>query len=96
MATKDGYYGSDDTSNTFMGNGTNWFTLVDEKLGDIDIYEDLLDDDKRAGTIFSESGKLEFNPNWFDQDFYEGKITLPIILLFQKTNLKEKESLKNI
>ena len=68
MATKDGYYGSDDTSNTFMGNGTNWFTLVDEKLGDIDIYEDLLDDDKKAGTIFSESGKLEFNPNWFDQD----------------------------
>ena len=35
MATKDGYYGSDDTSNTFMGNGTNWFTLVDKKLGDI-------------------------------------------------------------
>ena len=68
MATKDGYYGSDDTSNTFMGNGANWFTLVDEKLGDIDIYEDLLDDDKKAGTIFSESGKLEFNPNWFDQD----------------------------
>ena len=68
MATKDGYYGSDDTSNTFMGNGTNWFTLVDKKLGDIDIYEDLLDDDKKAGTIFSESGKLEFNPNWFSQD----------------------------
>ncbi len=68
MATKDGYYGSDDTSNTFMGNGTNWFTLVNKKVGDIDIYEDILDDDKRAGTIFSESGKLEFNPNWFDQD----------------------------
>ena len=30
------------------------------------------------------------------QDFYEGKITLPIILLFQKAQLKEKESLKNI
>tara|TARA_B100001175_G_scaffold263459_1_gene233136 strand:- start:646 stop:1659 length:1014 start_codon:yes stop_codon:yes gene_type:complete len=30
------------------------------------------------------------------QDFYEGKITLPIILLFQKAELKEKESLKNI
>jgi len=68
MATKDGYYGSDDTSNTFMGNGTNWFTLVDKKLGNIDIYEDLLDDDKKAGTIFSESGKIEFNPNWFSQD----------------------------
>jgi len=68
MATKEGYYGSDDTSNTFKGNGTNWFTLVNKKEGDIDLYEEELIDDKRAGTIFSESGKLEFNPNWFDQD----------------------------
>ena len=30
------------------------------------------------------------------QDFYEGKITLPIILLFQKSNFKEKENLKKI
>ena len=30
------------------------------------------------------------------QDFYESKITLPIILLFQKANLDEKESLKKI
>jgi octaprenyl-diphosphate synthase len=29
-------------------------------------------------------------------DFYEGKITLPIILLFQKATLKEKESLRGI
>jgi len=29
-------------------------------------------------------------------DFYEGKITLPIILLFQKTNNIEKQNLKNI
>ncbi len=28
------------------------------------------------------------------QDFYEGKITLPIILLFQKANKNEKETLK--
>ena len=28
------------------------------------------------------------------QDFYEGKITLPIILLFQKAEQKEKEILK--
>mgnify|MGYP001386172756 CR=1 FL=1 len=35
MATKEGYYGSDDTSNTFKGNGTNWFTLVNKKEGDI-------------------------------------------------------------
>tara|TARA_Y100001970_G_scaffold65472_1_gene83766 strand:- start:12234 stop:13247 length:1014 start_codon:yes stop_codon:yes gene_type:complete len=30
------------------------------------------------------------------QDFYEGKITLPIILLFQKANEKEKAKLKDI
>ena len=28
------------------------------------------------------------------QDFYEGKITLPIILLFQKAKEEEKENLK--
>ena len=30
------------------------------------------------------------------QDFYEGKITLPVILLFQKANNQEREKLKNI
>ena len=30
------------------------------------------------------------------QDFFEGKITLPIILLFQKLNFEEKEILRNI
>jgi octaprenyl-diphosphate synthase len=30
------------------------------------------------------------------QDFFEGKITLPIILLFQKLDLKEKKILKEI
>ena len=30
------------------------------------------------------------------KDFYEGKVTLPIILLFQKSNNQEKEKLKDI
>ena len=30
------------------------------------------------------------------KDFYEGKITLPIILLFQKGNVQEKENLKKM
>ena len=30
------------------------------------------------------------------QDFYEGKITLPIILLFQKADKPEKEKLKDV
>ena len=29
------------------------------------------------------------------KDFYEGKVTLPIILLFQKANIEEKKKLKN-
>ena len=41
---------------------------------------------------------FKFNTNIFGknigQDFYEGKITLPIILLFQKANKDEKENLK--
>jgi octaprenyl-diphosphate synthase len=30
------------------------------------------------------------------QDFYEGKVTLPVILLFQKINKSEKELIKNL
>ena len=30
------------------------------------------------------------------KDFYEGKVTLPIILLFQQANNQEKEKLKDI
>ena len=30
------------------------------------------------------------------KDFYEGKVTLPVILLFQKANKEEKENLKSI
>ena len=30
------------------------------------------------------------------KDFFEGKVTLPIILLFQKANIEEKKKLKNI
>ncbi len=30
------------------------------------------------------------------KDFYEGKVTLPIILLFQKSNIEEKKKLKDI
>ena len=30
------------------------------------------------------------------KDFYEGKVTLPIILLFQKANIEERGKLKDI
>ena len=39
---------------------------------------------------------LKFFGKKIGQDFYEGKITLPIILLLQKTENNEKEKIKNI
>ena len=38
---------------------------------------------------------LKFFGKKIGKDFYEGKVTLPIILLFQKANNQEKESLKD-
>ena len=42
------------------------------------------------------NSKLKLFGKKIGQDFYEGKITLPIILLFQKADNQEKERLKNI
>ena len=39
---------------------------------------------------------LKFFGKEIGNDFYEGKITLPIILLYQKVNQKEKDDLKRI
>ena len=39
---------------------------------------------------------LKFFGKEVGNDFYEGKITLPIILLYQKINQKEKDDLKRI
>ena len=39
---------------------------------------------------------LKFFGKEIGNDFYEGKITLPIILLYQKVNQKEKDNLKEI
>ena len=39
---------------------------------------------------------LKFFGKKIGQDFYEGKITLPIILLFQKAEVQEKKDLKDI
>ena len=50
------------------------------------IADDTLDYNSELKLFGKEIGK----------DFYEGKITLPIILLFQKANYQEKEKLKHI
>ena len=42
------------------------------------------------------NSKLKIFGKKIGKDFFEGKITLPIILLFQKTNTLEKEKLVNI
>ena len=39
---------------------------------------------------------IEFLSKEIGKDFYEGKVTLPIILLFQKANIEEKKILKDI
>ena len=65
MTTKAGYYGSDDTSNTFLGGGEKWFTLVDELEGDTDLYQTALSDDNKVGTIFSGKSRMDFNPAWY-------------------------------
>ena len=41
------------------------------------------------------NSELKFFGKEIGNDFYEGKITLPIILLYQKANLKEKKILKD-
>ena len=47
-----------------------------------------------ADDILDYNSELKLFGKNIGQDFYEGKITLPIILLFQKANKDEKETLK--
>ena len=42
------------------------------------------------------NSELKFFGKKIGNDFYEGKITLPIILLYQKTNVKERSELKKL
>ena len=66
MTTKDGYYGSDDVENRFSDPKTNeaYFTLVNEKTGEIEVYNEEFGADKRVGTI-SPDGSVDFNDNWW-------------------------------
>ena len=66
MTTKDGYYGSDDVENRFSDPKTNeaYFTLINEKTGEIEVYNEEFGADKRVGTI-SPDGSVDFNDNWW-------------------------------
>ena len=66
MTTKTGFYGSDDTKNKFKGqDGIDYFTLVNKKTGEVEIYQESLIADKRVGNINPETGKVEYNGNWW-------------------------------
>ena len=49
-----------------------------------------------ADDTFDYNSDLKLFGKQIGNDFYEGKITLPIILLYQKINLEERKTLKNI
>ena len=70
MATKDGYYGSDEDGNTFTipGSDEKYFTLVNEKTGEVQVWQDnpngINKTDKRIGNINPKTGQIEYNNNW--------------------------------
>lgn len=73
MATQDGYYGSDGDGNTFTipGSDKKYFTLVNEKTGEVQVWQDNDDkdnpfvSDKRIGNINPKTGQIDYNGNWF-------------------------------
>ena len=65
MTTKDGYYGSDAVENKFSDPDTNesYFTLVNEKTGEIEIYNEKISDEKRVATMETD-GSVVYNNDW--------------------------------
>ena len=65
MTTKDGYYGSDAVENKFSDPATNesYFTLVNEKTGEIEIYNEKISDEKRVATMETD-GSVLYNNDW--------------------------------
>ena len=78
MTTKTGYYGSDAVDNRFRDPKTKeaYFTLVNKKTGEIELYNEEFGADKRVGTLGSD-GKWNYNNNWWgganknDREFAE-------------------------
>ena len=78
--TKPGYYGADTAENVFSLPGSNekYFTLVNEKTGEIEIWENDSSGfgihDKRIGNI-KPGGRIEFNKNaWGGARNFDKKI----------------------
>ena len=72
MTTKPNFYGSDESDNTFSlpGSREKYFTLVNKKTGEVEIYQDnpdgFLRSDKRIGNI-GKDGKIKYNNGWFSK-----------------------------
>ena len=66
MTTKTGYYGSDAKKNRFTDpkTGEAYFTLVNKKTGEVELYNEEFLADKRVGTLGSD-GKWDYNKNWW-------------------------------
>ena len=66
MTTKAGYYGSDAKANRFTDpeTGEAYFTLVNKKTGEVELYNEEFGADKRVGTLGSD-GKWKYNNNWW-------------------------------
>jgi len=102
MTTKDGYYGSDDVENRFSDPKTNeaYFTLINEKTGEIEVYNEEFGADKRVGTI-SPDGSVDFNDNWWgganknDRAFVEAGIADGSIVNHASDIVQQESDLTN-
>ena len=102
MTTKAGYYGSDAVENRFSDPKTNeaYFTLVNEKTGEIEVYNEEFGVDKRVGTI-SPDGTVDYNNNWWgganknDKAFVEAGIKDGSIRNHAETMVKDESGLNN-
>ena len=71
MTTKPDFYGSDETDNIFplTGSDKKYFTLVNKKTGEVEIWQDnpdgFLKSDKRVGNINPKTGQIDYNGNWW-------------------------------
>ena len=66
MTTKAGYYGSDAVENRFKDPKTNeaYFVLVNQKTGEMELYNEEFAADKRVGTI-NKDNTIDYNENWW-------------------------------
>ena len=102
MTTKAGYYGSDAVENRFSDPKTNkaYFTLVNEKTGEIEIYTEEISEDKRVGTM-EKDGSVVYNNTWVnsanenDERFIEIGVITGSIKNHAQTMVKDESGLNN-